>query len=377
MALEDVITLTKKLVAFNSINPPGNEKTIAEFTGRILSENGFTVDYIPFEENRIHIIAERGCNRTDAPIILSGHFDTVPLGTKNWCFDPFGGEIKDGKLYGRGSSDMKGGIAAMLVAAIHAFEQGNPFGGVKLIFTAGEELGCQGAEHLVSTCNDLGKARGIIVGEPTANLPAIGHKGGLYLELEASGESAHSSMPHLGDNAIYKIARAITKIESFDFGVEEDDLLGFPTINVGKVAGGLNLNSVPDRASFTIDARTTSKVNHKQLLEKLKNELGGEIKIKTLVDLPAVSSPEKSLFIQQVYSACDICSYTEGFPKSLPYLTDASVLQTAFGGVPTVILGPGQPEMAHQTDEFCYTNNLEKAVEIYKNIILNKGDDNE
>jgi len=377
MALENVISLTKKLVSFNSINPPGNEKTIAEFTEKILSENGFTVNYIPFEENRIHIIAERGCNNDEAPIIFSGHFDTVPLGTKDWTVDPFGGEIKNGKLFGRGSSDMKGGIAAMIIAAIHSFEKGNPKGGVKLILTAGEEQGCQGAQHLVSTCEDLGKARGIIVGEPTANLPAIGHKGGLYLELEASGKTAHSSMPHLGDNAIYKIARAIAKIENFEFGVEKDTLLGYPTINVGKVSGGLNLNSVPDSASFTIDARTTTKVNHKQLLNKLENELGREIKIKILVDLPAVSSPEESRFVKQVYKSSGITLGTKGFPKSLPYLTDASVLQAAFGGVPTIILGPGQPEMAHQTDEFCYTANFEKAVEIYKNIILSGGENNE
>jgi succinyl-diaminopimelate desuccinylase len=373
MSTIDAILLTKKLLAFNTVNPPGNEGGAAMFLGGVLTENGFKVEYVPFGENRLHVIAEKGCSEGIPPIVFTGHFDTVPLGAKAWSVDPFEGEVKDGKLYGRGSSDMKGGLAAMIVAAIRAFEEGAPQQGVRLVFTSGEELGCQGAKHLVETYQGLGTARGIIVGEPTANIPAIGHKGGLYLSLTTSGVTAHSSMPHLGDNAIYKVARAISKIENFDFGAEKDPLLGFPSINVGKVFGGMNINSVPDRAGFTIDARTTSKVDHQKLLEKLQTELGKDVSIETLVDLQAVSSDENSPFVQMVYSACGISQGDEGFPKSLPYLTDGSVLQPAYGGVPTIILGPGQPEMAHQTDEFCYTAKLEQAVEIYKNIILKGG----
>jgi succinyl-diaminopimelate desuccinylase len=364
-------------LAFNTVNPPGNEGEAAMFIGGLLSSNGFQVEYVPFEENRLHVIAEKGCSDDIPPIVFTGHFDTVPLGAKEWSVGPFEGEVNDGKLYGRGSSDMKGGLAAMVVAAIRAFEEGVPQQGVRFIFTSGEELGCQGAKHLVETYGEFGRARGIIVGEPTANVPAIGHKGGLYLNLTTSGVTAHSSMPHLGDNAIYKVARAISKIENFDFAVEKDPLLGFPTINVGKVFGGMNINSVPDHAGFTVDARTTTKIGHQVLLEKIQTELGEEVSIETLVDLQAVSSNENDPFVQMVYSVCGISNGTEGFPKSLPYLTDGSVLQLAYGGAPTIILGPGQPEMAHQTDEFCYTAKLEQAVEIYTNIILKRGVDND
>ncbi len=377
MYFEDVISLTGKLIAFNTVNPPGNESDAARFIGALLFENGFTVEYIPFEANRLHVVAEKGCTLDSLPVVFTGHFDTIPLGAREWSVDPFGGEVKNGKLYGRGSSDMKGGVAAMVVAAIQVAEKDFPKCGVRLIFTSGEELGCQGAKHLVETYGKLGKAKGIIVGEPTANIPAIGHKGGLYLNLTTSGKTAHSSMPHLGDNAIYKAARAISKIEKFEFEAENDPLLGFPTVNVGVVHGGMNINSVPDHAAFTIDARTTTKVDHQLLLKKFKNILGSEVSIETLVDLKAVSSNENDPFVKMVYSVCGISIGENGFPKSLPYLTDGSVLQPAYGGVPTIILGPGQPEMAHQTDEFCYTDKLEQAVEIYKNIIL-KGDfDNE
>lgn len=372
---KDVIELTRKLVSFNTVNPPGNEAEIAHFAGDLLNENGFKIKLIPFEDNRLHLIAEKGCVNDNPPVVFSGHFDTVPLGAKKWIFNPYNGKVVDGRLYGRGSSDMKGGLAAMMIAAILAFKNDNQESGVRLIFTSGEELGCQGAEDLIKTYGNIGTARGIIIGEPTNNNPVVGHKGGLYLKVSASGKTAHSSMPHLGENAIYKVVRAITKIEKFSFGVELDDLLGIPSINVGKISGGLNINSVPDYAEFTIDARTTTKLIHADLIERIKCLLGNDLTIETLVDLPAVSTDENNAFVKMVYSVCGISSSVKHFPRSLPYLTDGSVLQPAYGNVPTVIIGPGQPEMAHQTDEFCSTANLERAVKIYMKIILNNNQD--
>lgn len=377
MFSKDAIALTRKLIAFNTVNPPGDEAEIARFIGSILTENGFFVDYIPYEDKRLQLVAEKGVSAGIPPLVFTGHFDTVPLGAQEWSFDPFGGEIKGDQLYGRGSSDMKGGLAAMIIAAIQAFQNGEPKEGIRLIFTAAEESGCHGAKQLVKTYDKIGQACGIVVGEPTANLPATGHKGAVYLNMTTSGKTAHSSMPHLGDNAIYKAARAILKVEKFDFCAEEDPLLGWPTVNVGKISGGLNLNSVPDFAGFTVDARTTTKVDHEEFLSKLKKEIGVEVTMETLVNLKAVTSNENDPFVQRVYAACGVGEAAPGYPKSLPYLTDGSVLQGAYGGVPTVILGPGQPEMAHQTNEFCSIAKLEEAVSIYRNIILNKGKNHE
>ena len=140
------------------------------------------------------------------PIVLSGHFDTVPLGNKKWNVDPFAGQVSDGKIWGRGSSDMKGGLAAMILASISAFKISPPDGGIRLIFSAAEELGCIGIQQLARIINGSGKASAVIVGEPTSNHPYIGHKGALYLNAVTTGITAHSSMPHLGDNAIYKAA---------------------------------------------------------------------------------------------------------------------------------------------------------------------------
>ncbi len=377
MALSNIVKLTQELIAFNTINPPGNESDIALFVGKLLSKSGFNVEYPVFAENRLHLIAEKGLSKITPPVVFSGHFDTVPLGAKKWGLDPLSGEISDDKIFGRGSSDMKSGLAAMIHAAISSFENTPPLGGVRLIFTAGEELGCQGVVQLAETYNNFGEASAIIIGEPTANIPAIGHKGALYLNASARGLTAHSSMPQLGENAIYKAARAISKIEKFSFGVKKDSLLGFPTVNVGKMKGGMNINSVPDYAEFTIDIRSTGEVGHKDVLEKLGRELGDDIKLETLVDLNPVRTNEAEPFVQMVYAICQEENGLGVSPKALPYMTDGSVLQSLYNGAPTIILGPGQPEMAHQTDEFCYIENINQAVNIYKKIILKTGEKND
>jgi succinyl-diaminopimelate desuccinylase len=177
-------------------------------------------------------------------------------------------------------------------------------------------------------------------------------------------------MPELGDNAIYKAAGSILKARDFNFEAERDNLLGFPTINVGKMSGGMNINSVPDHAEFTIDIRSTTKIDHGKILVKLGKELGSETVLETLVDLKPVYTPENDPFVQLVYDVCGVDRTNKGFPRALPYLTDGSVLQRIYNGIPTVILGPGQPEMAHQTDEYCYLEKLEHSVNLYKDIII-------
>jgi len=366
----DVISLTQKLLSFNTINPPGNEAPLAEFTGELLAGNGFTVRYYDYARGRKHLIAEKGVNQHSNPLIFSGHFDTVPLGNMKWAYEPINGEITRDRIYGRGSSDMKSALAAMICASIELPSNEIPKDGIRLIFTAAEELGCQGIQQMVKDYNLPDNASAIVIGEPTGNVPAIAHKGAIYLNAIALGKTAHSSMPELGINAIYRAAHAISAIEAFSFNAEKDVLLGFPTINVGLFNGGMNINSVPDRAEFTIDIRTTTSVNHDEILDRLSKELGNEIALEKLVDLKPVHTDEQDPFVQLVYKICLKEDVREPLPLALSYLTDGSVLQDYYGQIPTIILGPGQPEMAHKTDEFCYISKIEQAVSIYKNIIL-------
>lgn len=369
----NVLELTADLIKFNTINPPGNEKNIAEFIGKIFLDHGFSVEYQSNADQRLNLIASKGLSNIRPPIVFSGHFDVVPLGNNEWSTDPFSGEIIDGKIYGRGSSDMKSGLAAIICAAVDTYEKKYHEGGIMIIFTADEEPGCFGAKKLFSSDLNLGSASALIVGEPTSNKPFIGHKGALYLNVKTVGVTAHSALPELGDNAIYKAAKAICKIANLKFNVEKDPLLGFPTINVGKINGGLNLNSVPDKAMFTVDLRSTTKLHNKEALELLTYELGRDVEIETLVDLCAVATPEDDSFIQMVYQVCNYLEDIENIPKAAPFLTDSSIITPALNNPPTIILGPGETSMAHQTDEFCYINKIEESVEIYKSIIENIG----
>ena len=139
--LNEEILLTQKLIRFETINPPGNEKQIAEFIGEILISHGFDVKYPKLSKNRWNLIAEKWVTDKFSPIVLCGHLDVVPLSSKKWNEEPFGGKIKNGKVFGRGSSDMKSGIAAIICAAIQVFNENPPKKGLRIFLTADEETG--------------------------------------------------------------------------------------------------------------------------------------------------------------------------------------------------------------------------------------------
>ena len=175
MAEADAVALTQALVRTNSINPPGDEAATAALVTKQLEGSGFRVEHHSFGSKRYNLIADLpGSASAETPLVLTGHLDTVPLGSASWRQDPFGGEIDGGRLYGRGASDMKAGIAAMTLAAIRAAAGPRLRRGLRLVFTGGEETGCQGALALRAN-GMLGAASGIVVGEPTANRIALGH----------------------------------------------------------------------------------------------------------------------------------------------------------------------------------------------------------
>ncbi|MFQ5764853.1 MAG: M20 family metallopeptidase, partial [Rhodospirillales bacterium] len=241
------LELTRELIRFDTVNPPGNERPCAEHLGRMLEDAGFSVTYHDFAEGRTSLVARAG-GGDKPPLCFTGHIDTVPLGAMPWSKDPFAADVEGDRLYGRGSSDMKSGVAAFVFAMVELMPQLADGPGVVLVITAGEETGCEGAFQLAGLGDVLGRAGAIVVAEPSANYPFVGHKGALWLKARSRGVTAHGSMPERGINAIYKAARAITRLEDFDFNVARHEVLGKPTLNVGTVEGGMNINSVPDQA---------------------------------------------------------------------------------------------------------------------------------
>ena len=362
------LELTRKLLSFNTVNPPGNEYDCAHFIGDLLVENGFDVHYYEFDQQRTSLVADRRFDNSRDPICFSGHLDTVPLGQIRWQIDPFEGEKDGDRIYGRGASDMKGGLAAMIVCAVNIARSSKGQGGVKLVLTAGEENGCQGAAHLADIGSALGRAGALVVGEPTANYPVIGHKGAFWLEAVTTGITAHGSMPDQGINAIYKAARAIAKLESFDFSIEPHPLLGAPTLNVGTISGGININSVPDRTAFGLDIRLVPGQSIEQVHRQLQDLLGEEVTLHHLTAAPAVASDPDNRWVQEVFSIMQAHLAERPAARGVSYFTDASALTAAFGGPPTIILGPGEPDMAHKTDEYCRLSRIESAARIYEEI---------
>jgi succinyl-diaminopimelate desuccinylase len=176
-------------------------------------------------------------------------------------------------------------------------------------------------------------------------------------------------MPERGDNAVYKAARAVNRLACFHFGVEGHPVLGAPTLNVGTFDGGLNINSVPDRAEVQIDMRTIPGVEHAALRERIRAHMEEEAEIETLIDLPGIWTAPESPWAARVAGIVSRETGEAQEVKTATYFSDASVLVPAMGGPQTLILGPGEPGRAHQTDEWCSVERIRQAHRIYRAII--------
>ena len=366
----DPRALTRDLLRFNTINPPGMERACAKHLGAMLEAAGFQVKYHEFAESRTSLVAEIGGDDDRAPICFTGHIDTVPLGAAPWSKDAFAGEADGDRLYGRGSTDMKSGIAALVAAAIELAPQLAKGPGLVIVITAGEEVGCEGARFLADH-KLLPRAGAIVVAEPTANYPYIGHKGLAWFEVETTGVTAHGSMPEVGDNAILKMAKVIGDLERFEFPVKDHAVMGKPTMNVGTIHGGLNTNSVPDRATITLDTRTVPGIDHVHLCHSLQSLLGPRgAHVKKIVDTAPLYTEPANEWVQQVFEVCAPLLDGRPTPKTITFSTDGADLKRGFGGPPAVILGPGEPSLAHQTDEWCSMSRIEQSVDLFKTLML-------
>jgi len=361
----DPVALARQLLAFNTVNPPGNEAECVRHLGRLLEGAGFATRYFDFADRRTSLVASLPAGATKPPLCFTGHLDTVPLGAATWGPDPFGGEVIGDKLYGRGSSDMKGAVAAMTVMAQRVAKLPWRAAGITLIFTAGEETSCQGARHLADTDDALGPAGALVVGDPTGNAPWIAHKGCVRFAITTRGVTAHASMPERGDNAIHKAADIVTRLRGLDFGVPSHPLLGTSTLNIGTIEGGMNINSVPDRARLGVDIRMLPGQTEESIKDQLLRACGGEVEIERLEGAGSVETDADHPWVREVFDLVESIQGARPLPTGAQYFTDASVLTPALGNVPTVILGPGEAEQAHKTDEYVHLSKLESAAEMY------------
>lgn len=385
----DLIHLTKEFINVPTVNPPGEHYVeMAELIGKRLEDLGFIVDLVNVPESklrefglelpRVNVIGRLEGVGGGPTLVFNGHYDVVPPGT-GWISDPFKAVEKEGKIYGRGASDMKAAFAAMMVAVKAIKKVGLKLKG-DLIFTAtpDEETGGHaGAEYIVK--NGLVRGNACIVGEPTEpDKVCVAHKGVLWLELTTYGKSAHASMPHMGINAVEKMAKVITSFEKLKTQLFKrktkapmPEEVRSPTIMVGGVIqGGVKINVVPDKCTVTIDRRLIPEESfdqaEKEILDLINDlmredpELRVEVRVLERA-MPAYTPVEERIVqvltqsIRSVYGREPVISGLAGF-------TDMRFFNQI---MPSVLYGPGSMAQAHVANEFVTVDNLINAAKVY------------
>lgn len=374
----EAVALTQELVRFNTTNPPGNETPVIQLLEARLQADGFETVVIPYPvgENRSQVVARLRGTGGRPGLLFSGHVDVVPPGNVPWTMEAFGGEIRDGRLYGRGSCDMKSGVAALVVAAGAIARSGVQLqGDLVVAITADEERNCLGADELVKEplFDGLGA---VLVAEPTAMNLYVAEKGAFWVEITIYGKTAHGSMPQMGANAVSAMAEFLSRWEQT---YRTDDpvhpILGTPTLNVGVIQGGVKVNVVPDQCTVQLDMRTVPPLEHTALraaLTELLNDVcgartGTRWEIRVLSDRPPVSCPADSPLAAALASAVTELAGIDPSPRGIPYCTEACVWVPVLG-IPAVICGPGSPGMAHQPDEYVEVAEVELAAQVYTRI---------
>ncbi|NVM45115.1 MAG: M20 family metallopeptidase [Candidatus Lokiarchaeota archaeon] len=367
---QEVISILKKLVQFPSENPPGITKEIVEYliSEVFKEEDGFRNQVVISKKNGVelhNLISTIGNGKR--VIGLTGHFDVIPAGdSSQWESPPFSAIIKDGKLYGRGSADMKGGIAFLigvikLLSKIPVFLEN-----YRLVFlgTADEEKGMIGSITL-SNQDVMKDLILLVIAEPTNLQIGVGEKGLLWVKLIITGKAAHGSMPHEGINAIERALKILPQLHKI-LGDKTNDILGKSTLNIGCISGGTAINIVPDRAILDLDYRLIPEQKHQQMKKKLKNlpQPDFSVKFEILKDLPALLSDDKHIFIQ------NLREISQSEIIGLSYATDAANLINTNDPIPFVIFGPGDPKNIHKIDEFIEINQIFEAIIHLKNALL-------
>lgn len=375
----ELIDLTTQLVQIPTENPPGNEKAAVPFLKSTLSKMGFKTKTVLSPKGRWNLIAEKRWGKGGPTLIFNGHLDVVPAGDPSpWNYPPFQGNLCRGRIYGRGASDMKGGIASFLhaLSMINRSKVHLHQGVVILHLVSDEEShGHQGMGYLTQKGGIKGDAA--LVGEPTDLHPVIAHKGALWLRISTLGKSAHSGKPHLGVNAIEKMMKLIHQLQSMPLE-KEHPLLGKPTLTVGTIRGGTKINIVPDRCEIELDRRMLPNEKKEDIEREIKEILDSLRSQDPLfqyqleeIDFaePSEISPEEEIInvgLEAIYRVTGeklpLRAFS-GFTDSRYYINQCHI--------PTLILGPGDTNQIHTRDESVEVEALVQAAQIYALIVIN------
>ena len=364
----NVVELCQALVQIPSVNPHGDpgtdgtgEARIATWLQQYLESLGAVVQIRESLPERPNVVAHWPGSPSGKPrILFAPHTDTVSVSGME--IDPFGGVIKDGRIWGRGASDTKGSMASMLWALREMKDELSSlpyeiwFAGL-----AGEEAGQHGANALAAE-EDFAF---VIAGEPTGLDVVHTHKGCTQLRLVVHGRASHSARPELGENAIYKmadVARYIRDVLARELSQPKDRILGGASISVGTIAGGSKTNIVPDRCEATVDIRTIPDQNSPGFLPHIRRRLLG-----VCPDLEIEFGQSPPLYTDPAHPLIGVLNLLGAKCIGAPWFCDAAVF--AARGIPSIALGPGSISQAHTADEWIDIADLEAAVAFFKRFL--------
>lgn len=371
------VQVLQDLIRIHSAN--GNEVEVADYLQQLLAEHGITAQIDTFGDRRANLTAQIGRGTDKRVLGLTGHMDTVAVSSpKSWQHDPFGGEIVGDRLYGRGAADMKSGLAAQVIALIELKEAAIlPSGTVRLIATAGEELGTPGANRLESqgTAEELS---GLVVGEPTGGNVIFAHSGSLNYEVTSTGKTAHSSMPDQGVNAITGLVKFIEAESGLFADAPVDPYLGKIQHSVTVIEGGHQVNSIPDSAKLQGNIRPTPACDNQEVasrlnevIDQINHQTPFHLKLNIFWDYHPISTDPQSEFVQSALRAAQQCFPHPVKTGIINGATDASVFRLHRPDLPVVVLGSDAWNVAHVTDEYTTISGYLATIKTYQQIIKN------
>ncbi|MHA2495484.1 MAG: ArgE/DapE family deacylase [Candidatus Hodarchaeales archaeon] len=356
---DELLALLQDLIAIESVNPTlaengSGEATIAQFVAAFLQQIGLDVQLQEVAPNRANVIGIlRGIGEGKS-LILNGHLDTVSLSGME---APLKAEFKDGKVWGRGSFDMKAGIAAMVIALKYLVEKQIKLkGDVLLTLVADEEYASIGTEAIVNEYT----ADAAIVCEPTDLAVVIAHKGFAWIKVDVYGKAAHGSMPSRGVDAIVKAGKFLTALDRFEkteLAKKNHPLVGSPTVHASLISGGIELSTYPDYCKIELERRTIPGENRETVTEEIK-DIFDEVRAKdpqfnasfeVFFYRPALEVSKDELIVQSVDKARSTLLKQNSAFQGMGGWLDSAILSSA--GIPTVIVGPSG-NGAHSAVEF-------------------------
>lgn len=369
--------ILEKLIGIDTTNPPGNEAEAAEYIGRLLEAEGFQVEFQKVGNGRKNVVATIGEGIKEERI-LTGHMDVVPAGGK-WRTDPFVMIREKGNVYGRGSCDMKGAIAAMMTAAIAVSRKKEVLNTkrITLAFVCDEEVTGNGSRVFVKQHAALPETC-VVIGEPTEMQIHVAHRGICRFQVEIEGVQAHAAVPEQGVNPILEMGRFLTAIEQFDMERKKKSygILPPPTITPTIIHAEVKENVIPAKCSAFLDCRTVPGETEEMLRGQItllflecRRDRRASFRIETLLYAPVGSSPVDGKCCQAAVKAMEKTTGGKPYVGYFSGSTDMPIF-TENGYPDTVICGPGSMDMAHQIDEYVEESELEQAELFYENFLI-------